>query len=42
MLNEKSWVKENEYQSLGIINEIMAHSALHSLLADINSILGSH
>ncbi len=40
MLDEKLWVKGNKYQSPEIINEIieiMAHTALHSLLADVNS-----
>ena len=40
VLDEKSWVEENRYQSPEIINEIieiMAHTALRSLLADINS-----
>ena len=40
VLDEKSWVERNKYQSPEIINEIieiMAHTALRSLLADINS-----
>ncbi len=40
VLDEKLWVKGNKYQSPEIINEIieiMAHTALHSLLADVNS-----
>ena len=40
VLDEKSWVEGNKYQSPEIINEIieiMAHTALRSLLADINS-----
>ena len=40
VLDEKSWVEGNKYQSPEIINEIieiMAHTALHSLVADINS-----
>ena len=40
VLDEKSWVEGSKYQSPEIINkiiEIMAHTALCSLLADINS-----
>ena len=38
VLDKKSWVEANKYQSPEITSEIiMAHTALQSLLADINS-----